>query len=168
MDRIRTVYGVCLVFAVLLVGFATLNASETRKNPLDGMAWMIGGEWRSGNTVQVYEWGIDKLTVRAQSFRVSEGEKTLVSEGYWYWHPEKKVIKGFFTAKGMPFYMIESEAEFLGKKLIHRLMTYSRDGKSQKYVEVMESVSEKKYTWMLFMGSDPSGNAIMRDAFQRK
>ena len=155
---------VALTIVALLPCFG--HAVET-KNPLADFEWMLGGEWKSGSTIQLFEWGLDQRTVKASSYVLSGDERVLASEGFWFWHPQDKVIKGFFVAKGMPFYMIESEAEFDGRKFIHRLKTYSENDDPQRYVEVIEPKSGDVFSWQLFAGESIGGKPLMSERFQR-
>ena len=151
-------------FTLALLLVPAVHAANPDRNPLEGFTWLIGKEWKSGNTIQTFDWGIDRLTVKSKSYRKNGTEKTLVAEGHWFWHPEEKKIRGFFTATGMPFYMIESEAEIRGKSIIHSLKTYSKGAGAQYWVEVFESKSSS-YEWKLFMGKSATGNPVMTDTF---
>ncbi|NNE66602.1 MAG: hypothetical protein HKN33_08545 [Pyrinomonadaceae bacterium] len=151
------------------VATPALYAFEGPDNHLDGFNWLVdGGKWSDGATMQEFEWGLDRMSVKSRSYAVSEGEHRLVSEGVWFWHPGKKVIKGHFFAVEMPFSFIESEAEFDGSRLIHRLSTYSGDKKPVEYVEVIEEASGGSYSWKLFSGRTPIGKAMMTADFRKK
>jgi len=157
-----------LILACWFVFPNTAAAAGEDTNPLKHFEWMIGGEWSNGSTVQEFEWGLNQKSVKAKSYTVNEKKRTLVSEGVWFWHPGKKVIKGYFSAVGMPFSFVDSEAEFDGQRLIHKLETYSDGEKPQIYVEVMEPVSEGVFSWKLFAGLKPAGEELMSGRFKRK
>ena len=164
---LKTMKNLLSAFAILLLASASLFAQTklSDENPLGGFAWLVGKEWKSGSTIQEYKWGLEKLTVLSRSYVANNGKKVLVAEGYWYWHPEQKVIKGFFTAKGMPFYMIESEARISGEEIIHSLKTYSKAGVIRDYVETIKRAKGGSYEWRLYAGKAANGTAVMADRF---
>ena len=161
-------YVFALVLITLFVVLPSPARDDSENHPLQGFEWLVEGKWTDGKTVQELKWGINKQSVNARSFWVSEGKLKLVSEGVWFWHSGEKKIKGYFFAIDMPFSFVESEVEFDGTTLVHRMETYSGDEKPSQYIETFEQVSKDEYAWKLFSGSAPTGNALMSGNFTKK
>ena len=141
-----------IAFSFLLILISSVNciAQQTQSpdtDPLSDFSQLIGGEWHLDNSFQTFEWGVGKLSVKAKSYFIVDGQAKLVSEGAWFWHPELKVIKGYFTAIDMPYSVFEYTTTFEGKKMINVLTTYSSTGASDTYEEkskIMEGNYSRK------------------------
>ncbi len=143
-----------LLTTLLFITIAEVQAqiNSPISNPLDGFAPFIGGEWHLDGTLQVFEWGIGNKSVRSRSYFVINGERKLVSEGYWFWHPGEKVIKGFFTAINMPVNFFEYTSEFSEGTLVSQLVSYDNAGNPTTYKETMNPTSGPEYVWKLYQG----------------
>ena len=84
-----------LLTMVLFGSMSAQSAGEDGLNPLNDFAPLVGGEWHLEGSYQVFEWGVGKKSIRSSSYFLVDGEKKVVAEGYWFWHPGEKQIKGY-------------------------------------------------------------------------
>ena len=159
-----------LLLAILFCSLPVLSAQENNSNPekqLTPFTKLIGGEWHLGDSYQIFEWGVGKLSVNSKNYFVVEGSPKLVAEGSWFWHPGEKALKGYFTAVGMPAVLFVYTTEFETNKMINMLITYTAEGKREAYTEVWEFVDEDSYNWTLYSG-DAEETKIMEGTYRRK
>ncbi|MBT8204989.1 MAG: hypothetical protein KJP14_03260 [Eudoraea sp.] len=137
-------------------------------HPLTSFSRLIGGEWHLGDSYQVFDWGVGKLSVNSKSYFVMQGASKLVSEGNWFWHPGEKEIKGYFTAVSMPAVLFDYTTRFETSKMVNSLITYTAAGKREAYTEVWEFVDEDTYKWILYSGDAEEPKKIMEGTYNRK
>ena len=157
---------------LFLLGFTTGTHAQEKQNdslhPIASFSKLIGGEWHLGDSYQVFDWGVGKLSVNSKSYFVIEGAPQLVSEGSWFWHPREKEIKGYFTAIGMPAVLFDYTTRFEANKMLNSLITYTAAGKREAYTEVWEFVDEDSYKWTLYSGETEEPKKIMEGTYHRK
>ncbi len=160
-------------FVILfLLGFGTGAHAQEKQNdslhPLASFSKLIGGEWQLGDSYQVFDWGVGKMSVNSKSYLIMEGSPRLVSEGSWFWHPGENKIKGYFTAIGMPAVLFDYSTKFEASKMVNSLITYTATGKREAYTELWEFVDENSYKWTLYTGETEEPKIIMEGTYQRK
>ncbi|MFW6088449.1 MAG: hypothetical protein ACODAB_01775 [Gemmatimonadota bacterium] len=157
------------VSAVLI--FATVCATPEARSqpaPLAPFERLIGGEWRSGNTVQVFEWGPGRSSVIARSYTAEAGRKVPSSVGIWYWHPGEKTIEGRATAVNMPVSLFEYKTRFEGDVMRSELVTHSADGETGVFVETWEFTGKDAYEWRLLLPRPDRTEVVMSATFGRR
>lgn len=153
--------------AILTVGLLFFASAEAGSSALEGFEPFIGGEWRLGNSVQVFEWGPGRTSVIARGYREDDGQRKLVSHGIWYWHPEQKMVLGKATATEMPITLFEFKTRFDENLVIHDLSTYSAKGDPGVYVETWELKEPNVYEWKLLLPRPDSTEVVMSGIFVR-
>ena len=151
--------------AIALLMTSTVRSQED--NPLQPFERLIGGEWHLGESYQALEWGVGRQSVRARSYFVIAGEAKLVSEGYWYWHPGEKQIKGLFTAIEMPDVLFEYTTRFEGNTMVNNLKTYAADGNETVFAETWEVVDDNRFEWKLTSVMPDGSDAVMSGTYVR-
>ncbi|SHF38895.1 hypothetical protein SAMN05443144_10834 [Fodinibius roseus] len=156
----------CLSYFLLSIAIAllpTLSYSQST-NHLQSFDQFIG-EWELDNSLQVFEWGPGKTSVMAKSYQTgSDGSRTLVSEGMWFWHPGKQEIKGYVTATNIPVVFFDYTTTFENGGMASDLTAYDKNGIKSAYREVMEMQSDSTYKWILMQ----QGKAVMEGVFMRE
>lgn len=153
-----------LIIWLIFAGTTENVYSQNRETSLELFEELVGGEWRLGNSIQTFEWGLGKMSVIAKSYIFNGSEKILASEGYWYWHPGKQEIEGIFTAINMPVVFFDYTTEIRGDSLISNLIAYDQKGKESNYEEIIYLGDENSYNWSLLQ----DGNSIMDGVFKRQ
>jgi hypothetical protein len=97
-----------------------------------------------------------------------DGEPKLVSEGLWFWHPEMKKIKGYFTAIEMPVAFFDYTTRFEGNRMVNELRAFSTAGSVDLYVETWEFTGTDSYQWTLSQPAADSLTKIMGGTYSRK
>jgi hypothetical protein len=95
---------------VVWVGLASpldSHAQATNPNPLDSLAWMVGGKWTAagdkgpdGKPFQVeckLSWAENHRGIRFTTWFLIDGKQVPVFEGMYAWHPAKKKFAFFYT-----------------------------------------------------------------------
>ena len=100
-------------------------------------------------------------------FVQEDGTRTLVGQGFWYWNPEAKAIKGVSVNEGMPHDLIEMRSRFEGDALINELRAITAAGVAESYAEVWEFTGPDTYTWALHQGT-LDGEVWMTDTYHRR
>lgn len=141
-----------------LLAFASFALAQdevaVKENPLAPLERLIGGQWHLGDSYQEFEWGVGRLSIKATSYFVLEGQSRLVSEGAWYWHPATNVIRGTFTAIEMPVSLFEYETRFEADTMLSELTTYDSAGNKNTYVERWKFLDDAHFEWTLFRKTD--------------
>ena len=120
------------------------------QSPLKGFEPFIGGEWYLENSFQTLEWGVGKKSVIAKNYFLINDRQTLVSEGMWLWHPERRKIIGYFTAINMPVSFFEYETDFVDGVMKSKIKAYDLQGNLTVYQESWTIVKENEFEWMLY------------------
>lgn len=158
-----------LLSVFVLIGFAQTDKAVLKaENPLEQFAQLIGGEWHLEGSYQVYEWGVGKKSVKASGFFIVDGKPKLVSEGFWFWHPGERKIKGYFTAIDMPVVFYDYTTRFEERRMISELKAYSPGGREMSYTEIYEFIDEKNYQWSLLKDTGEGLKEVMGGVFERK
>lgn len=159
------VFALSMLVALVCVPVG-LSAGE-EANPLAPFERLIGHEWHLEGSVQVLDWGAGKQSVVARSYFEVDGERRLVSEGLWYWHPGDEQIRGVFTAIMMPVSLFEYTTRFEGDTMINDLVTFTPEGKREEHRETWV-IADDSYEWTLFAKTDDGEKKSMGGTFVRK
>ena len=159
---------VCAYFMQGRVYAQAENSPASAPNPLTKFERLVGGQWHLEGSYQAFEWGVGRRSVIARSYFVVEGKPKPVSEGFWYWHPEEKQIKGIFVAIDMPVEVFEYTTRSEGNSIISELAAYDADGIKTKYEEVLEFLEDAHYVWTLFAETPEGPREEMGGTYSRK
>jgi len=155
-------------FAILALGpILVASPVHAQPAPLASFERLVGGEWRSGNTAQVFEWGPGRSSVIARSYSVEEGRSVPVSVALWYVHPANGTIEGRATAVNMPVALFEYTTRFDGDVMRSDLVTYDADGESGVFVETLEFTGGDTYEWNLLLPRPDRTEVVMSATFSR-
>lgn len=119
-------------------------------NPLAPFDPLIGGEWHQEGNYQVLAWGVGRKTVTSRHYFLVDGEPQLVSEGFWFWHPNEQTIKGTFVAIEMPVELFEYTTKFEGNKMVSELKAFTSEGVDEHYIEEWRFNGADQYTFSLY------------------
>lgn len=116
------------------------------------------GTWEGDGSRHVFEWGVDRRAIRSRSYG-PDGE-SLVSEGFWFWDPEDRVIRGRVVATGMGIDLFEYTTRVEDDRIVHDLTTHG--AMAGEFVErwVFE---DDGYRWSL----EQDGEALMGGRYVR-
>ena len=142
--------------------------AEQGSSPLEPFSRLIGGEWHSGGSYQVFEWAVGKSAVKSRAYFWMNSEAQLVSEGSWYWHPGDQAIRGQFTAVNMPIVLFDYSTWFETNRMISDLRAYDKQGNELRYEEVWDFVSDDQYEWTLYRIDGSGRTKEMSATYQRR
>ena len=163
MKSNRTLAITVAVIALLM----TSNVNSQDAHPLQGFERLMGGQWHLDESYQEFEWGVGRQSVRARSYFAVDGQPKLVSEGYWYWHPGEKQIKGLFTAIDMPVVLFEYTTRFEGSTMVNDLTTFAANGNETTFAETWEFVDDMQFEWKLTSELSDGAAAVMSGTYVR-
>ena len=163
MKSNRTLAITVAVIALLM----TSNVNSQDAHPLQGFERLMGGQWHLDESYQEFEWGVGRQSVRARSYFAVDGQPKLVSEGYWYWHPGEKQIKGLFTAIDMPVVLFEYTTRFEGSTMVNDLTTFAANGNETTFAETWEFVDDMQFEWKLTSELSDGTEAMMSGTYVR-
>ncbi len=153
-----------------IVASGTLSAQETNEIAQDSLSQfsrLIGGEWHMGDSYEVFEWGVGRMSVKSKGYFVIDGEAKLVAEGIWVWHPGEKKLKGYFTAIDMPVAFFDYTTSFDDNKMENELKAYTSQGMEQNYIETREFIDNDHYIWTLYEMTSEGKTKIMGGNYER-
>lgn len=107
------------------------------------------GTWEGDGSRHVFEWGVDRRAIRSRSYG-ADGEG-LVSEGFWFWDPEDRVIRGRVVATGMGIDLFEYTTRLEEDQIVHELAAHGPMGGDFVERWVFEDVG---YRWSLEQGGE--------------
>ena len=167
--RIIIVIIVSCCFVSNIIYSQEMNEKETNESsPLSSFERLIGGEWYLQGSYQTFKWGVGKLSVKAESYFIVDGEPQKVSEGVWFWHPKEKKIKGYFTAINMPVEFFDYTTVFESNTMRSELKSYSPDGKEDNYIETWQFTDDNNFEWSLFSKSVDGEKKVMGGKYTRR
>lgn len=165
---LRRVFTVSVSAILASLTVCVTPEAHAQPAPLAPFERLIGGEWRSGNTVQVFEWGPGRSSVIARSYTSEAGRKVPSSVGIWYWHPAEATIEGRATAVDMPVALFEYTTRFEGDVMRSELVTYDADGEAGVFVETSEFTGGDMYEWRLLLPRPDRTEVVMSATFTRR
>lgn len=170
MPRLKAMGAILAAGLLAACAAAGAFAGEGKEsaNPLSPFEKLIGGRWWLEGSYQEFEWGVGRRSVVARSFFVVDGRPKKVSEGFWYWHPGEKVIRGVFVAIDMPVELFDYTTKFEGSKMVSELRSFTGSGEEKAYTEIFEFTGADAYEWSLYSGSHEARKKEMGGAYTRK
>jgi hypothetical protein len=137
--------------------------------PLAPFSRLVGGEWHMDDAFHTFEWGVDRKILKITSYFVAEGNPVLVSEGFWFWHPGKKVVQSYSVAIEMGVELfVYHDSRWDGEKMINDMTAYDANGAGSDYVEEWEFTDQDTYVWTLYAKTPEGLKKSMGGTFKRK
>ena len=140
---------------------------EPTAQPLAPFERLVGGQWQLGDSSLELEWGVGRRSVKSRSYFAIDGERRLVSEGTWFFHPGEQQIKGVFTAIDMPIDFFDYTTRFEGNTMVSDLVSYGPGGEKSVYVETWELTDASHYVWKLFQKTPDGLQEVMGGTYSR-
>jgi len=144
------------------------DAQTSAPDPLVPFERLMGGQWHLDGSYQEFEWGVGRRSVKARSYFLVDGQPKLVSEGFWFWHPGEKQIKGVFTAIDMPVVFFDYTTRFEGTKMVNDLHSYSAKGTESVYVETWDFTDDTHFVWKLMKKTPEGLNEVMGGTYTKR
>ncbi len=148
--------------------------TEAKDNPLKGLHRLVGGRWYYQGpddaplAYHAFRSKLNDKLIVAESYTVGEDEKTLVSEGIWYWNPAEERIKAIGIAQHMEVDVFEyTNVKVEGDTMTCDLTAHNDQGSSE-FVETWEFPNNDRYEWTLFAKSPEGLQKVMDASFSRK
>ncbi len=146
-----------LTLAALLAGTlpAMSQGAGSAENPLDQLAWMVGGKWQAegdkgpdGKPFHVEwsaRWGENHRILEFATWFLEDGKLVPVYEGLYAWHPAKKKLIFVYTDnKGN---LTEGEAQMSGDRLEMDFHIVGVDGVARPFRSTIVRRGPDDYDW---------------------
>ena len=146
----------CALALVLMLGCALPSRAEGQaKNPLDQLAWMIGGKWEAdgdkgpdGKPFHVEwscHWGANHRTLEFTTWFRIGGKLVPVYNGFYAWDPSKKKLIFVYTDNEGA--LTEGEAVMNGDKLEQDFHIAQVDGTVRHFRSTIVRQGSDNYDW---------------------
>lgn len=167
-------FRICLswmaALAVLAIGlFPTAIQAEDPHGEisLDFFDRLVGGHWVMGDAYQSYEWGVGRLSLRGQSYRVVDGDSQLVGEGMLFHHAGDDALRGIFTATGMGIDLFDYTVKSMDEnRVVFSLRTFGQ--LTGEFEEIWEFVDDDHFDWSLHQLTADGSVEMMSGRFERR
>lgn len=136
-------------------------------SPLDPFDRLVGGRWRLGETIQEFEWDMDRHQVLARAYSISAEGERLVSVGAWYYHPGKDMVVGYFVARDMGIGLFEYATRFDGDVMISQVFAWAGVDEKRAYEEHWRFTGPDSYVWELYEAGEQGPKKVMEGVFER-
>ena len=120
---------------------------DSHESHLAAFKRLVGGTWRMNDSYHTFEWGVGGKMVYNQSYLTVDGQRVLVSEGSWFWHPGWREIKGYMAAIEMGIDLFSYTTHFEGNKMVSELISFGEDGQASRYIEEWLFTGQDTYEW---------------------
>jgi hypothetical protein len=160
---------IVLVIAGLMAGAwsAASAFAGDAMSPLDPFDRLVGGRWRLGETIQEFEWDMDRHQLLARAYSISAEGERLVSAGAWYYHPGEDSVVGYFVARDMGIGLFEYTTRFEGDVMISQIVAWAGEGGKRAYEERWRFTGPDSYVWELYESGEQGQKKAMEGVFQR-
>jgi hypothetical protein len=142
----------------VLLGLAWPLRSQNRaadQNPLNQLAWMIGGKWTAegdkgpdGKPFHVeskLNWTENHRGMKFTTWFLIDGKLVPVYDGLYAWHPVKKKFSFLYTDKEGN--LTEGEATMIGDHLEQEFQIVETDGTSHRLRSTIVRTGPDDYDW---------------------
>ncbi len=152
----KTGLSVLLLAGVLgVAGPARSQVAAAPSNPLDQLAWMVGGTWTAlgdkgpdGKPFRVEmscHWGENHRVLKFTTWFMVDGKLTPVYEGIYAWHPAKKKFVFLYTDDHGQ--LTEGEAAMTGDHLEQEFQIVGADGAAHSFRSTIVRRGQDDYDW---------------------
>ena len=142
----------------LLLGLVVTLRAETQpaaENPLDQLAWMIGGTWTAdgdkgpdGKPFHVeskFNWAANHRGLEFTTWFLVDGKLVPVYHGMYAWHPQKKKFAFLYTDNEGN--MTEGEAAMTGDHLEQEFQIVGVNGAAHTFRSTIVHSAPDDYDW---------------------
>jgi hypothetical protein len=151
-----------LTLAGILATALPSRSQEPAQNPLNQLAWMVGGKWQAeaakGPDGKPFHaewkcrWGANQRTLEFTVWFLADGQLVPVYEGLYAWNPAKKKLISVYTDnKGA---LTEGEAVMSGDRLEQDFHVIGTDGVSRPFRSTIIRTGKDSYDWNVLSEKD--------------
>lgn len=150
--------GVCVLGVAVLLGLAGPLKSQTKPaapNPVDQLAWMMGGKWTAdgdkgpdGKPFHVeckFSWAENHRGLKFTTWFLVDGKLAPVYEGMYAWHPAKKKFTFLYTDNEGA--LTEGDATWSGDHLEQEFQIVNGNGTAHTYRSTVVRTGPDDYDW---------------------
>jgi hypothetical protein len=144
-----------LTLVILLAVALPAQSHEESDNPLNTLAWMVGGKWQAdgdkgpdGKPFHVEwtcKWGDNQRILKFTTWFLVGGKLVPVYEGMYIWHPGKKKL--IFVYTDNEGNLTEGEAVMTGDQLEQEFHITGTDGVARPYCSTIIRRGPDNYDW---------------------
>jgi hypothetical protein len=148
----------CTLTLAALLGAAIPAVSQesaASENPLNQLAWMVGGKWQADgdrgpdgkpfHAEWSCKWGANHRTLEFTVWFLVDGRLTPVYEGLYAWHPAKKKLIFLYTDNQGD--LTEGEAVMDGDRLEQDFHNVGVDGTARPFRSTIVRRGPDAYDW---------------------
>lgn len=173
-------FRVLIAVVAVLIGLARPLKPETQPaapNPLDQLAWMIGGTWTAGgdkgpdgkpfHVECKLSWSENHCEIKFTTWFLIDGKLTPIYEGFYAWHPAKKKFTFLYTDNEGA--LTEGEATMTGDHLDMEFQIVEVSGTAHTLRSTIVRTGPDGYDWNV-RGQNKDGEwfVIFGLKYQRK
>lgn len=163
--KLTKTIGICFFFVSLNL-FDSYGQEQIQKlHKLAPLNHLAGGEWELNGRYQAFEWSLDKQLLTAKSYTIKQDTVQILSEGIFFWHPEKQVIKGFVKSINMPVDLFDYTTQAFEDSLQSKIFAYGYNGAVTEYMEIIHILNDSTYEWKLYEATRQK--VLMQGIFKR-
>jgi hypothetical protein len=144
-----------LALVLMQVSAVPAQSQEQTENPLDQLAWMVGGKWvaegdkgpdgKPFHAEWSCRWGANHRTLEFTVWFLTDGKLMPVYEGMYAWHPGKKKL--IFVYSNNEGALTEGEAVMNGDRLEQDFHIAQIDGTVQPFRSTIVRQGADDYDW---------------------
>jgi len=167
---------VCILsLTLILTATVPSRSQEPRENPLNQLAWMVGGKWQADaakgpdgkpfHAEWKCRWGANHRTLNFTVWFLTDGRLVPVYTGLYAWHPAKKKVVFVYTDnKGA---LTEGEAVMNGDRLEQDFHIIGIDGVSRPFRSTITRHGADRYDWTVLSSKDGAWTEMFTLKYQR-
>lgn len=170
--------GVRFLWVVLMavtVSAAGLAAQTPQPNPLDQLAWMVGGKWvadgdkgpdgKPFHVESTIRWGDNGRVIQFTTRFKEEGVLVPVYSGIYAWHPAKKKMVFLYTDNRGD--LTEGDAMMDGDRLEQEFRIVGSDGVARPFRSSIVRRGPDDYDWSVLREKDSAWTVMFALKYKR-
>jgi hypothetical protein len=174
----KTRTALCVSIAMILFVLAPPVRAEDQaadNNPLNQLAWMIGGKWKAGgekgpdgkpfHVEWSSHWGDNHRTIKFSAWFLKEGKLVPVYDGLYAWHPAKKRFVFLYTDNQGN--LTEGEAVANGDHLEQHFQIVGTDGNARPFRSTIVRRGPDEYDWTVLHEKDGKWEVLLGLKYKR-
>ena len=167
---------VCAISLTLILAAAVpAKAQGPAGNPLNQLAWMVGGKWQADaakgpdgkpfHAEWKCRWGANRRTLEFTVRFLANGRLVPVYTGLYAWHPAKKKLLFVYTDnKGA---LTEGQAVVRGDRLEQDFHIIGTDGVSRPFRSTIICTGKDSYDWNVQSEKDGAWTVMFTLKYKR-
>jgi hypothetical protein len=151
-----------LTLAGILAAAIPSRSQEPHENPLNQLAWMVGGKWQADaakgpdgkpfHAEWKCQWGANHRTLEFTVWFLTDGRLVPVYNGLYAWNPAKKKVIFVYTDNKGAF--TEGETVMRGNRLEQDFHIIGADGISRPFRSTIIRQGNDRYDWSVLSSKD--------------